>query len=241
MTITKQHYISPLVPESRRRGAYHESNLNAQRNTEILNDFFRTQNPRLKEIPPLIVTPCVSTTAQSQTSSQLVTRNRSKVQHLIDMHIEKRKERRDYFHRNCLPLNENKQANSLRTRREAVIEEPKQELEQLMGSVEERSGPQDDDVVIDDPPVEQSLEVVPNDIKELEKLIEETHALLQAEGVVDHKTIFPNRPYTSDREILEELEKDLERIVVDHQKDTKPQPDSSLNQLEQELNELMQK
>ena len=113
-------------------------------------------------------------------------------------------------------------------------------LIEVMDSVEELQEPEEDKVVVHEASAEQTQEVVPNDIKELEKLIEETHALLQAEGVVDINTIFPKRPFVNDREILEELEKDLERIVVDQQKENVSQPDSSLEQLEKELNDLIQ-
>lgn len=232
-----------MVPDSRqkpRRSVYEESTSNSQQNTEILQDFFETHNPRTEEIPPLIVTCVPSNQSQTSSSSRLVARNRSKVQSLIDMHIEKRKERRDYFHRNCLPVDENKRTNNMRQARAVAPTVGDTGLIEVMDSVEELQEPEEDKVVLHEASEEQTQEIVPNDIKELEKLIEETHALLQAEGVVDINTIFPKRPFVNDREILEELEKDLERIVVDQQKENVSQPDSSLEQLEKELNDLIQ-
>lgn len=245
--MSKTHYIGPLVPESRyqRRNVLQESVMNAEVNERVLRKFFSDHNPTLSQIPPLLVTSTVQA-ATNNCTSKLVSRNRSKVQNLIENHLEKRKEKREYFHRNCIPVErgETRRVMVNKVSRdkpcENIVDEEPNEVTVSCVS----NSPKSEGVIVapnlePEAPIETVNPVIPHDIRELEKLIEETHELLKAEGVVDMKTIFPNKPLASDREILEELEKDLERIVFGQKNEYGAIPDSSLEQLENEINELI--
>ena len=246
MSGSKSNYIfGPLVPETRsQRRVFQENLLNAQANEKILTKFFTEKNPSLNEIPSLISTSAIPQSSE-HTSSKIVSRNRSKVQNLIDNHLEKRKEKRQYYHRNCLPVEKEdiKRIVSLQHVKAEVSNVEVPESCQSGSIVESSDTLKSHDIAVPElhvePPVEAVNQVVPEDIRELERLIQESHELLKAEGIVEVNSIFPNRPLTSDREILEELEKDLARIMHTCKLDAEEIPDSSLEQLENEINELI--
>ena len=246
MSAIKTHYIGPLVPESRsQRRVFQESLMNAKANEEILTKFFSDMNPTKHEVPPLLTTNPTNVFV-GHTPSKVVNRTRSKVQCLIENHLEKRKEKRQYFHRNCVPVEREE------IRRVILRNTDEQEIrEEIVANETRENEPVDD--IIDSPkssdksvPSVEATTVQPvatqqahDDIRELEKLIEESHQLLKAEGIVETKSIFPPKLLGSDREILEELEKDLEQIMYGHNIDTGGIPDSALEQLENEPGELI--
>ena len=221
--------------------------MNAERNAEILKDHFLTGKKSVNELelPPLLVTNIHSDKDMKRVPSSLVKRDRSKVHCIIENHMQKRKETRAYFHRNCLPSDGDK-VNSRVLRKEYV--RPPKVVPEVQTLVDTLDTPTDtipqiqerNDELCAVPPQQQlESQQIADDIKELEKLIEETHQFLKAEGVVDSAPIFHKREYASDKEILEELERDLDELVALGPKDNFLQQAKTLEELENEIGALI--